>query len=516
MKKIIYVFSIIILVVVPFVNKKKNVVLKDNIKYAINIDGKTNDSFPDKNLYTVNVNCENALGKWDYENWKMLISKISGNVSCKVDFNTVSKNYLNDYLINFVGTPQGDGQFVAESVSVNPGYNDTHVLTKDEYGTYEMYTSSDYWAETGESNSNAFEFTNGKWSNIPNNLEANKNYYIKFIPNSYGYYQLCYEMPAGKGEGIYIFTKGRKFYTSVYSLSDEEKYGCLSLNYNSNSEFIIIKNSHYSEAAHKINFYLKKANNPIEGDSILRYEGRNPNNYVWFNNEIWRIIGIFDETTHGQSNKKLVKIVKDESIGNLFFYKYNTSSNWSNSLINNLLNNNYLNSTDGTLSGNCISYYSYDSNGNISVYGNGICDYRYNGIKESYRKMISNSIWYNGSIGASNDAFDSLDSEKENPSSGYIGLMYYSDFKFGNIITDECPRDESTSNSCVSKNWIGKYANAHTLSKEKYSNEPISIRSSSSYSADSVHPTLYLNENVYVLDGDGSITDPYIISMDEA
>ena len=73
MKKIIYVFSILILVVVPFVNKKKNVVLKDNIKYAINIDGKTNDSFPDKNLYTVNVNCKNALGKWDYENWKMLI-----------------------------------------------------------------------------------------------------------------------------------------------------------------------------------------------------------------------------------------------------------------------------------------------------------------------------------------------------------------------------------------------------------------------------------------------------------
>lgn len=38
-------------------------------------------------------------------------------------------------------------------------------------------------------------------------------------------------------------------------------------------------------------------------DSNLRYVGNSPKNYVWFNKEIWRVIGVFD----GQ-----VKIIRDE------------------------------------------------------------------------------------------------------------------------------------------------------------------------------------------------------------
>ena len=30
-----------------------------------------------------------------------------------------------------------------------------------------------------------------------------------------------------------------------------------------------------------------------------RYVGANPNNYVWFNNDMYRIIGIFDGYSHG-------------------------------------------------------------------------------------------------------------------------------------------------------------------------------------------------------------------------
>ncbi len=39
--------------------------------------------------------------------------------------------------------------------------------------------------------------------------------------------------------------------------------------------------------------------------SFLRYTGKNPNNYVLFNNELWRMIGIFDGK---------IKIIKNDSI----------------------------------------------------------------------------------------------------------------------------------------------------------------------------------------------------------
>ena len=51
-------------------------------------------------------------------------------------------------------------------------------------------------------------------------------------------------------------------------------------------------------------------------DNNLRYVGANPNNYVSFNNELWRIIGVFnniDDDT-GMTETRL-KIVRNESIG---------------------------------------------------------------------------------------------------------------------------------------------------------------------------------------------------------
>ena len=48
----------------------------------------------------------------------------------------------------------------------------------------------------------------------------------------------------------------------------------------------------------------------------LRYIGADPNNYVSFNGELWRIIGIFSEDTHGVTGEKLIKIIRNESIGN--------------------------------------------------------------------------------------------------------------------------------------------------------------------------------------------------------
>ena len=79
-----------------------------------------------------------------------------------------------------------------------------------------------------------------------------------------------------------------------------------------------------------------------------QYEGKNPNNYIWFNNELWRIIGVFDESSHGQSGQNLVKIIRNESIGGLVWDKSSTND-WSTSSLKILLNENYYNATDGRL-----------------------------------------------------------------------------------------------------------------------------------------------------------------------
>ena len=52
-------------------------------------------------------------------------------------------------------------------------------------------------------------------------------------------------------------------------------------------------------------------------DNNLRYVGANPNNYIYFNRELWRIIGVMNNIEDKDGNKKsLLKIVRLASIGN--------------------------------------------------------------------------------------------------------------------------------------------------------------------------------------------------------
>lgn len=57
----------------------------------------------------------------------------------------------------------------------------------------------------------------------------------------------------------------------------------------------------------------------IEFDSYdnIRYTGLKPNNYITFNNETWRIIGVFN-VYNEETNKyeRLIKIVRGSSLGN--------------------------------------------------------------------------------------------------------------------------------------------------------------------------------------------------------
>ena len=260
----------------------------------------------------------------------------------------------------------------------------------------------------------------------------------------------------------------------------------------------------------------------VVNENGYRYEGKNPNNYIWFNNELWRIIGVFDSASHGQSGN-LVKIIREESIGGPAWHKSNTND-WSASSLKSLLNG---------------AYYDWESNkSNVSTYCYGYsnvpgnCDYSEIGINDTYRSMIQNVTWYLGgysSDSATAEAFYGYErgttvySGRPTEEEGYIGLMYPSDYGYS-VLASSCARTTNlssySSSSCAGQSWLYKIGDEWTLTpRSSYPsfvfNLPYngSLSSNAVFYGSSVRPVLYLKSNVYVVDGNGSIGDPYIIGM---
>ena len=361
---IISVFILIMFIIILSCCNNKKIFKKDGILYALTLDEVSINSFPSKGMYRVDVNCENATGKWDYDNWKLYIEDITNNVSCDIDFTTISKTYLNSKIIGLSGQTQGTGQVVNEN-----GY---------------------------------------------------------------------------------------------------------------------------------------------------RYEGRNPNNYIWFNNELWRIIGVFDSESHGQNGQNLVKIIRVNSLESLVWDK-SSSSDWSASSLKNLLNGAYYNATDGTSSGYCYGY----KNTILKT-----CDYREIGINDAFRSMVKNVLWYiNGYSG--NTVEEVYDFERNGNSgsilsvSGYIGLMYPSDYGYS-VLASSCARTTSlgsyNTSTCAGQSWMYFSDYEWTISKSVSTDSYVAyippsgrVSSNVSYSSNILRPVLYLNSDVYVVDGNGTMSDPYIV-----
>ena len=64
-------------------------------------------------------------------------------------------------------------------------------------------------------------------------------------------------------------------------------------------------------------------------DNNLRFIGAAPENYVWFNDELWRIIGVMNNIDNGSGKKEArLKIIRNESIGE---YSWDNKANGTGS-----------------------------------------------------------------------------------------------------------------------------------------------------------------------------------------
>ena len=519
-KSYIYILIVILMITLVIINQKKDSksFIVNGVKYSTSLDGNSIDSFPSKGNYEVEVNCTNAKGSWNYSKWVARINNITGKVSCNISFTSKTPTNINNYIKGLEGTTQGTGQLVNEIFSID---NSTFTASGDKLAQSSYSNLSNdatypfSWSDTDKTWTST-NHTNSKTATLSFNVATN------------GYYQMCYMQQSEKN---WDYTTIKKDNTQIKSLKgiSNSSYECFYLGNLTTSNTITIsysKDSSASTQPDNVVFYLQTGtyNENIQNVSTgYRYEGKNPNNYIYFNNELWRIIGVFDSSSHGKTGEYLTKIIRNDSLGGYAWDKSN-KNNWATSSLYNLLNTNYYNATDGTGGGNCYQYFT-------EITGN--CDYTETGLQSEYRTMVENVTWYLG--GKDNntytaDAFytgerDSTSVYSGNTASitGYIGLMYASDYGYS-VLSSSCARTidliSYSTSACGGASWLKKEAYEWTVtpySDRSYFSfildDTASLYSSNANYGSATRPVLYLKSNVQVYAGDGSISKPYQIKL---
>ena len=220
-------------------------------------------------------------------------------------------------------------------------------------------------------------------------------------------------------------------------------------------------------------------------DGKYTYKGTNPNNYITFNNEMWRIISI--------DSNGLIKIMRNESIGNRAFDSGN-NNDWETSDIKTYLNDTYL----PTITVN--------------------------------QDKIVNHTWSIGTVTSDNsDLAGQIASENGGQSqSASVGLITASEYLRANTNTEQCGNlsiNNTNRTTCKITNWMSFIVPSNggiwtILPSASNNNSVFNVRSRSvggvvhdhfAYNSIGVSPAVYLSSDI-ILIGDGSQGNPYIIT----
>ena len=146
--------------------------------------------------------------------------------------------------------------------------------------------------------------------------------------------------------------------------------------------------------------------------------------------------------------------------------------------------------------------------------------------------MIENVTWYLGgysSASATAEAFYGYErgttvySGRPTSWAGYIGLMYPSDYGYS-VLSSSCARTTNLRSynnaTCAGQSWLYGQGNEWMITPTSsysyrvfYVNYLGRLNDNFATNGYAARPSLYLDSSVYVVDGDGSISDPYIIGM---
>ena len=297
-----------------------------------------------------------------------------------------------------------------------------------------------------------------------------------------------------------------------------------------------------------------------------RYIGKDPNNYVSFEGDIWRIIGVMKDVDDGTGNKEdRVKIIRSTSIGG---YSWDTSESsinngrgvneWSQAKLMKLLNPGYESETiGGSLYWNNKSGTCYNNENN----GTSACDFINTGIKDKLKNMLGNAVWNTGAIDDESDdeSYDYYNittskfyeiERSTNPSKicsdndectdtvtrtttwiGKVGLMYPSDYGYATSggsgadratclnkelynwsDSSDCPNNDWLFNSSYEQWTLSPFGSVHDANQALVVNGSGGVSEIPANSGSGVRPVGYLLSNVGVQSGDGSSGNPFILS----
>ena len=368
------------------------------------------------------------------------------------------------------------------------------------------YYSKDNGSNYEESTSNSYTF---------NNLTSNTTFYIK------------------------VYVEDSNGRVSSEYVTSEETESSFAADY-------IINNVYTSDGANGLYYHdgVGTYTNASEeaGDNSYRYSGANPNNYVCFgsdaatcpNDNLYRIIGLFDDDKDGIYNIKLIKYdyTTSEMLG--------TDGGYVGDEISSMEENYYKgNMNTSTIAifiwGDDGSYYG-SNNWNASDLNTINLNTNYinyiNNIDTKWVNMIATTTWYLGSMDYENytskeyyEFERSNNTYDDNPTTdnAKIGLMYVSDYGYAaspeNWTTGltNYNNDANRNNNWMymgSEEWTittfsTNYYNVYTL----YYDGILSGQSAGRGGGNTARPVFYLESSVSITGGTGASNNPYRLSV---
>ena len=313
----------------------------------------------------------------------------------------------------------------------------------------------------------------------------------------------------------------------------------------------------YSNEETRTSNGLKKDNTP---DQNIRYYGSDPNNYVRFNNELWRIIGVFGNN---------VKLVRSEKLGNLSWDSSESSVNsgWG---INQWGESTY---EDGTsYPGSDLMQYlnkMYYGGTEVTCYGrnnNSTTTCPTNKLDDASKTLIDNHIWNTGAIGVTDTTIVNQETfalntvpfynaergnvtgkicnggdvcndtvERKTTWTGYVGLPYVTDWAYASSESD-CETNMNAGDidfdnrifnmTCKKNNWM-HHGTTMEIEDATWFMSPLASPDfafsvwfvyGDGFSGGngaalplSAFPTIYLKSNILIESGKGTSSNPYIL-----
>ncbi len=420
-----------------------------------------------------------------------------------------------------------------ENTTKNDGFA---LMLEQEDGTYKESTNSK-WPTDMEYNEELSGCMDVNGNKIDNSLSYNDNTNsVKLKVNGVTYCYIYFDQSSGESVIVNVSTDGVKNVLPNYNKFKQE-LTCKGADASFNTKYQRIEISQvgkkstmckldYSKDTTSYTLLSDKVKNSSTEvsstnksggtDVSYRYIGKTPENYVWFNNELWRIIGLIPvclESDCGTPDTSLVKIIRNSPIGSL---SYSTNESkavyWGSNMLYTTLNEYYYGKKDGTNSDYCYGYSNSVSN----------CDYRVIGISSDtidyYGKMIQKVYWNSGSSGKSTTAPEAYNDETAKQSvAGKIGLLSASDYGYA-AGSEFYSKDMNYYNQVTANNCLYKYSGTWTMIVQDrpnvvYINNSGALTNYAARYPGNIISVVYLDANVYIIGGKGTESNPYILGM---